>query len=37
MPVDNGVPLHECINPYGWSAASDQLRKNVGLFDLSRQ
>jgi prepilin-type processing-associated H-X9-DG protein/prepilin-type N-terminal cleavage/methylation domain-containing protein len=34
-PVDNGVPLLSPGNPYGWPAAADQLRKKVGLFDLS--
>ena len=29
-PVDNGVPMAD-----GWSAASDQFRRKVGLFDLS--
>ena len=35
-PVDNGVPLYNPVsNPYGWTPAADQLRKQVGLFDLS--
>jgi prepilin-type processing-associated H-X9-DG protein/prepilin-type N-terminal cleavage/methylation domain-containing protein len=34
-PVDNGVPLISPTNPYGWSPAADQFRKQVGLFDLS--
>ena len=35
-PVDNGVPLYDpSSNPYGWPLAADQLRKEVGLFDLS--
>src|SRR5262249_16476272 len=34
-PVDNGVPLISPSNPWGWSPAADQYRKNVGVFDLS--
>jgi prepilin-type processing-associated H-X9-DG protein/prepilin-type N-terminal cleavage/methylation domain-containing protein len=35
-PVDNGVPLYDpLVNPWGWPAAADQLRRQVGLFDLS--
>lgn len=34
-PVDNGVQAASSSNPYGWSAAADQLRKKVGVFDLS--
>jgi prepilin-type N-terminal cleavage/methylation domain-containing protein/prepilin-type processing-associated H-X9-DG protein len=34
-PVDNGVPLASPSNPWGWTPAADQLRRKVGLFDLS--
>jgi prepilin-type N-terminal cleavage/methylation domain-containing protein/prepilin-type processing-associated H-X9-DG protein len=33
--VDNGVPMADDSNPYGWMSAADALRQKVGLFDLS--